>query len=266
MKEAIFEIRENKKIARNTYEMVLAGDTTAIAKPGQFVNLKLEGFFLRRPISVCDYETGSAHRDGRGAAEQAPAGSAAQGRLTLVYKAVGEGTEKMAALGAGTQLSVLTGLGNGYAQEKAGDAPVLIGGGAGIPPMHALCKALMASGGKKVQVILGFNTKDEIFYQEKFEALGAEVHVATADGSVGEKGFVTDVLAKLEYTYFYACGPLPMLRAIEKTAKSDGEYSFEERMGCGFGACMGCSMKMADGSYKRVCKEGPVFGREEIAW
>ncbi len=245
MKEAIFEIRENKKIARNTYEMVLAGDTTAIAKPGQFVNLKLEGFFLRRPISVCDYEAG---------------------RLTLVYKAVGEGTEKMAALGAGTQLSVLTGLGNGYALEKAGDAPVLIGGGAGIPPMYALCKALMASGGKKVQVILGFNTKDEIFYQEKFEALGAEVHVATADGSVGEKGFVTDVLAKLEYTYFYACGPLPMLRAIEKTAKSGGEYSFEERMGCGFGACMGCSMKMADGSYKRVCKEGPVFGREEIVW
>ena len=246
MKEVIFKIESNELIARNTYEMVLSGDTSEITKPGQFVNIKLEGFFLRRPISVCHCE---------------------EGRLVLIYKAVGEGTELMASLEPGTELNVLTGLGNGYDISLAGDSPVLIGGGAGIPPMYSLCEALNASvSAENIKVVLGFNTEDEVFYLSNFVDLGVDVKVATLDGSVGTKGFVTDVLKDLDYSYFYTCGPMPMFRAIEKTAHTSGQYSFEERMGCGFGACMGCSMIMADGSYKRVCKEGPVFRREEILW
>ena len=246
MKEVFYKIESNELIAKNTYEMVLLGDTTEITRPGQFVNIKLEGFFLRRPISVCHCE---------------------KGRLVLIYKAVGEGTELMAGLEPDTELSVLTGLGNGYDLSLAGDAPVLIGGGAGIPPMFGLCEALISVlKPENIKVVLGFNTEDEIFYLSKFVELGVDVRVATADGSVGTKGFVTDVLKDLEYSYFYTCGPMPMFRAIEKVARTSGQYSFEERMGCGFGACMGCSMTMADGSYKRVCKEGPVFRREEILW
>ena len=246
MKEVIFTIESNELIAKNTYEMVLTGDTSEITCPGQFVNIKLEGFFLRRPISVCHAE---------------------EGRLVLIYKAVGEVTELMTKLAPGTELSVLTGLGNGYDTDPAGEAPVLIGGGAGIPPMYSLCEALIGRiKPENIKVVLGFNTEDEIFYLSKFVDLGVDVRVATADGSVGTRGFVTDVLKDLEYTYFYTCGPMPMFKAIEKTAKTSGQYSFEERMGCGFGACMGCSMVMADGSYKRVCKEGPVFRREEILW
>ncbi len=246
MKEVFYKIESNELIAKNTYEMVLLGDTTEITRPGQFVNIKLEGFFLRRPISVCHYE---------------------EGRLVLIYKVVGEGTELMAGLEPDTELSVLTGLGNGYDLSIAGDAPVLIGGGAGIPPMFGLCEALISVlKPENIKVVLGFNTEDEIFYLSKFVELGVDVRVATADGSVGTKGFVTDVLKDLEYTYFYTCGPMPMFKAIEKVARTSGQYSFEERMGCGFGACMGCSMTMVDGSYKRVCKEGPVFRREEILW
>jgi dihydroorotate dehydrogenase electron transfer subunit len=246
MKEEIFKINSNVLIAENTYEMELLGDTSEIVRPGQFVNIKLDGFFLRRPISVCDTE---------------------DGRMTLIYKAVGEGTELMTKLAPGTRLNILTGLGNGFDLSLSGDHPVLIGGGAGIPPMYSLCKALISVlSPENIKVVLGFNTEEEIFYLREFQDLGVDVRVATADGSYGTKGFVTDVLKDLDYTFFYTCGPMPMFRAIEAIAKTSGQYSFEERMGCGFGACMGCSMMMADGSYKRVCKEGPVFRREEILW
>ena len=246
MKEVFFKIESNELVAKNTYEMVLTGDTSEITRAGQFVNIKLEGFFLRRPISVCHYETG---------------------KLVLIYKVVGEGTELMAGLKPGTVLNVLTGLGNGYDLSLAGDSPVLIGGGVGIPPMYSLCEALIERlSPENIKVVLGFNSEDEIFYLSKFVELGVDVRIATADGSVGTKGFVTDVLKDMEYSYFYTCGPMPMFKAIESIANTSGQYSFEERMGCGFGACMGCSMMMADGTYKRVCKEGPVFRREEILW
>ena len=246
MKEVFFKIESNELIAKNTWEMVLTGDTSEITAPSQFVNIKLDGFFLRRPISVCDSENG---------------------RMTLIYKAVGEGTELMTRMMPGTELNVLTGLGNGFDTSLAGDSPVLIGGGAGIPPMYALAKALISVlKPENIKVVLGFNTEDELFYWSKFSDLGVDVRVATADGSVGTKGFVTDVLRDLDYTFFYTCGPMPMFKAIESVAKTSGQYSFEERMGCGFGARMGCSMMMKDGTYKRVCKEGPVFRREEILW
>ena len=223
--------------------MTLEGDTSAITAPGQFVNIKLDGFYLRRPISVCDCE---------------------DGKLTIIYKVVGNGTEKMSELSAGDELDVLCGLGNGYDTSKSGDSPVLIGGGVGVPPMYMLCKKLISEG-KNVSVILGFNSEKEIFGVEEFEATGAKVYVATVDGSVGTKGFVTDVLKDIDYTYFYTCGPMPMFRAIESIAKTSGQYSFEERMGCGFGACMGCSCKTKYGN-KRICKDGPVLEREEIVW
>ena len=244
MKQVIFKIKENSKIAKNTYKMVLLGDTSAITNCGQFVNIALEGLYLRRPISVCDYEDGV---------------------LTLIYKAVGEGTELMAKLPEGKELDILVGLGNGYDTTKSGDAPLLIGGGVGVPPLYALCKKLIAEG-KKPTVILGFNTADEVFCVEDFSALGTRVLVATADGSVGTKGFVTDAMKEIDgYTYFYTCGPTPMLKALFNTTITSGQFSFEERMGCGFGACMGCSCK-TDFGYKRVCKDGPVFEKEEILW
>jgi dihydroorotate dehydrogenase electron transfer subunit len=242
MKDLIFTIETNKKIAKNTYEMVLLGDTTDI-KCGQFVNIKLDGFYLRRPISVCDVEGD---------------------KLTIIYKVVGAGTEAMAEMGEGTQLLTLTGLGNGYNTEKSGDKPLLVGGGAGVPPMYKLCRELVAQG-KKPSVILGFNTADEVFYEDKFKALGATVIVATADGSYGVKGFVTDAFDMVDYTYFYTCGPEPMLKAVYNKSTTSGQFSFEERMGCGFGACMGCSCKTKYGN-KRICKDGPVLEKEEIIW
>ena len=244
MKQVIFKIKENSKIAKNTYKMVLLGDTSGIGGCGQFVNIALEGLYLRRPISVCDYENGV---------------------LTLIYKAVGEGTELMARLDNGTELDILVGLGNGYDTSKSGNAPLLIGGGVGVPPLYALCKKLISEG-KKPTVVLGFNTADEVFYVEDFKALGAKVLVATADGSVGVKGFATNAMAELDgYTYFYTCGPTPMLKAVFGATTTSGQFSFEERMGCGFGACMGCSCKTNFGN-KRVCKDGPVFEKEEILW
>ena len=243
MKQGIFEITENRMIAKNTYLMVLKGDVSDITASGQFINIKLDGFFLRRPISVCDVNADS---------------------VTIIYKIVGKGTEVMAKMSAGEKLDVLTGLGNGYDLSKSGDRPVLLGGGAGVPPMYMLCRLLIEEG-KKPSVILGFNTKDEVFFEEEFKALGADVTVTTADGSVGLKGFVTDAMKQMEYTYFYTCGPEPMLKAIDKTATTSGQLSFEERMGCGFGACMGCSCKTKYGN-KRICKDGPVLEREEIIW
>ena len=243
MKQGIFTVTENRKIVPSVYEMTLSGDTSAITAPGQFVNIQLDGFFLRRPISVCDCEDGT---------------------LRLIYKVVGKGTEAMSGLASGTGLDILTGLGNGYNTEVSGEKPLLLGGGVGVPPMYMLCKKLLAEG-KDVTVILGFNTESEVFYEEEFKALGAKVLVTTADGSKGIKGFVTDAMNGIDYTYFYTCGPEPMLKAVYNKSTTSGQFSFEERMGCGFGACMGCSCKTKYGN-KRICKDGPVLVKEEIIW
>ena len=243
MKQSIFKITSNEKIARDIFKMTLAGDTSAITAPGQFVNIKLDEFFLRRPISVCD---------------------CVGENLTLIYKVVGRGTEQMSRMKSGDELDLLTGLGNGYNTEASGDSPLLVGGGVGVPPMYMLCRELISEG-KNVTVVLGFNSKDDVFYEDEFRALGADVHIATADGTYGIKGFVTDVIKDMQYTFFYTCGPEPMFRAMHKMMKTPGQYSFEERMGCGFGACMGCSCKTLTGN-KRICKEGPVMESEEIIW
>ena len=243
MKQTIFTIKENKPLTGSVYKMLLVGDTSDITNCGQFVNIKLDGLFLRRPISVCDCEGDT---------------------LTLIYKVVGEGTEQMCKMQPGKELDVLTGLGNGYDTALSGGKPLLLGGGVGVPPLYMLCKKLVAEG-KTPSVILGFNTKDEAFCKEEFAKLGVKVTVTTLDGSEGVKGFVTDAMKDEDYTYFYTCGPEPMLKAIYKTSVTEGQFSFEERMGCGFGACMGCSCKTVTG-YKRICKDGPVLRKEEILW
>ena len=243
MKQGFFTVTENTELASNTFRMVLSGDTSAIAGPGQFVNIALEGKFLRRPISVCDWDGES---------------------LTIIYKVVGKGTQQMSEMLPGRKLDILTGLGNGYDLEKAGDRPLLIGGGAGVPPMYALAKHLIRQG-KKPSVILGFNTAEERFYEAEFAALGVPVTVTTVDGSAGTKGFVTDAMPGIEYTYVYTCGPGPMLKAVYDASNTSGQFSFEERMGCGFGACMGCTCKTKYGN-KRICREGPVLEKEEIIW
>ena len=243
MKQSIFTIKENVALTSTVYRMLLEGDTSDITSCGQFVNIKLEGLFLRRPISVCDCEGNI---------------------LTLIYKVVGKGTEQMSKMGAGDKLDVLTGLGNGYDTSLSGENPMLLGGGVGVPPMYMLCKKLVAEG-KKPQVVLGFNKADEVFCEAEFKALGVDVTVTTVDGSYGTRGFVTDVMKNADYSYFYTCGPEPMLKAVYNTSNAEGQFSFEERMGCGFGACMGCSCKTITG-YKRICKEGPVMKKEEILW
>ena len=264
MFDTVFEVATNREIARGTYEMVLLGDTQGI-RPGQFVNLRLEGFYLRRPISVCDYGDDC---------------------LTLIYKVVGHGTEYMAGLKKGVKIDALTGLGNGYDTSVSGDRPLLIGGGAGVPPLYALAKKLLSEG-RTPGAILGFNTKDEVFYEDKFRALGIDTYVTTVDGSYGIRGFVTDAMDLLplrgdptsplplpaeagraernSYSYFYTCGPEPMLRAVYRKSVTSGQFSLEERMGCGFGACMGCTCKTKTG-HKRICKDGPVLTKEELAW
>lgn len=243
MKQGIYKVLKNEQLTESVYRMILEGDTSDLVRPGQFVNLTVEGCYLRRPISVYDWN---------------------ENTVTIIYKVVGEGTEKMSQWAEGYECDVLTGLGNGFDVTESGERPLLIGGGVGIPPMYGLCKRLIAEG-KKPTVILGFNKAEEIFCKEEFEKIGAETIVTTVDGSVGVKGFVTDAMKDLDYTYFYTCGPMPMFKAIEKTAVGSGEYSFEERMGCGFGACMGCSCKTKYGN-KRICKDGPVLKREEIIW
>ena len=242
MKQSIFTIISNEALTRDVYKMILSGDTSHVTNCGQFVNIQLDGLFLRRPISVCDYDAET---------------------LTIIYKVVGKGTEQMSAMKPGEKLDILTGLGNGYDISLSGENPVLLGGGVGVPPMYNLAKKLVAQG-KKVSVILGFNTHSEIFYENEFKALGCDVTVTTVDGSYGVKGFVTDALPA-SYSYFYTCGPEPMLKAVYKATSTSGQMSFEERMGCGFGACMGCSCKTLTG-YKRICKEGPVMKKEEILW
>ena len=244
-KKGIYEIRSNEPLTDAVWRMVLAGDTQWITAPGQFVNIALEGRYLRRPISVCDYDART---------------------LTLVYKVVGGGTEQMSRMQPGQRLDLLTGLGNGFMLRDEVRRPLLVGGGVGVPPLYNLAKKLLAEG-KPVQVVLGFNTAAEVFYAEEFRALGCEVILATADGSAGIRGFVTTAIdaARPDFDYFYACGPLPMLRALAEAVEQDGQLSFEERMGCGFGACMGCSCKTKYGN-KRICKEGPVLEKGEIVW
>lgn len=241
MKQCIFEIRRNFPLTDTVYQMELTGDTSAITTPGQFVNIRLEGRYLRRPISVCDWDVGT---------------------LTIVYKVVGQGTADLAAMSHG-RLDLLTGLGNGYDLSIVGDATLLLGGGVGVPPMYGLGKRLVAMG-KSVRVILGFNRKSEVFYEEQFRELGAAVTVTTADGSYGVPGFVTDAM-DVPYSHFCACGPEPMLKAVHRASRTSGQMSFEARMGCGFGACMGCSCETLAGP-KRICKDGPVMRKEEIAW
>ena len=244
MKQSVFSIVRNTKIAEGIYLMKLAGDTSAITAPGQFVNLKLDGYYLRRPISVCDWDAGE---------------------LTLIYKVLGHGTEAMTAYPAGKELDVLTGLGNGYDLAKSGEAPLLVGGGVGIPPLYGLARRLIAEG-KKPSAVLGFNGAADRFFVSEFEALGVPVTVTSADGSIGKRGFVTDAMADIHaYTYLYTCGPEAMLKSVYAACESSGQFSFEERMGCGFGACMGCSCKTKYGS-KRICKDGPVLEKEEIVW
>ena len=245
MTQTIFTVKSNVKVARDTYKMVLTGDTADITRPGQFVNLRLEGKYLRRPISVCDVNGDE---------------------LTLIYKVVGEGTEQMAGYSEGVPLDVLTGLGNGYDTSLTGDEPVLVGGGVGVPPLYLLAKTLVAEG-KKVKVICGFRTADDAILCDEFKALGAELTVATEDGSMGIKGFVTTAMQDMTYTHVCTCGPEPMLKAVWRTTPegTDGQFSFEERMGCGFGACMGCSCKTITG-YKRICKDGPILMKNDILW
>ena len=244
MRQETFEIISNRPLAENIYELLLAGDTSAIAAPGQFVNLRLDGFYLRRPISVCDWDSG---------------------RLRLIYKVLGRGTAAMTAYPAGKTMDMLTGLGNGFDMAKSGDTPLLVGGGVGIPPLFGLAKRLV-SAGKRPAAVLGFNTAPEIFLAKEFQALGIPVTLCTADGSAGIPGFVTEGMKQAKgYSYLYACGPEPMLKAVWEACETDAQLSFEERMGCGFGACMGCTCKTKYG-HKRICKDGPVLEKEEIVW
>ncbi len=242
MKRSDFTVIQNEALTATVFRMTLRGDTAAITAPGQFVNIALDGCYLRRPISVCDLE---------------------DDRLTIIYKTVGRGSARMSRLSPGEKLDLLTGLGNGYDLSKSGERPLLLGGGVGVPPLYLLAKRLIQQG-KRVAAVLGFNTKDEVFGEEAFLKLGADVTVTTADGSYGRKGFVTDALPA-EYSYFYTCGPEPMLKAVYRATETDGQFSFEERMGCGFGACMGCSCKTVTG-YKRICRDGPVLEKGEILW
>lgn len=242
MEQVFLKIESNENIADGIYEMRLSGNVPDM-RPGQFVNIKIDGCYLRRPISVCDSDGNS---------------------LTVIYKVVGKGTETLSGVPSGNRLDILAGLGNGFDLSASGQTPVLVGGGVGVPPLYKLCKELIKEG-KTPTAILGFNSAKDVFYKEKFEETGAKVYIMTADGTTGERGLVTDKLLNIPYSYFYACGPKAMFRAMEKIVSASGEYSFEEKMGCGFGACMGCSVMTKSGG-KRVCREGPVFKREEIIW
>lgn len=244
-KKGLYRIEANERLTESVWRMRLAGDMRWITAPGQFVNIALEGRYLRRPISVCDWN---------------------DGEIVLIYKVVGDGTAQMSRMTVGTELDLLTGLGNGFSTRNDARRPLLVGGGVGVPPLYGLARQLLAAG-KPVSVVLGFNTAAEIFYEEEFRQAGCDVTVATADGSRGVRGFVTTAIAQtgIDFDYFYACGPLPMLRALCEAVEQDGQLSFEERMGCGFGACMGCSCKTKYGN-KRICKEGPVLEKGEIIW
>ena len=242
--KGLYKITSNKNIANKVYEMILEGDTSCIVAPGQFINIELDGFYLRRPISICEYGSNF---------------------IKIIYKVVGKGTDKLSTLKPGQTLDILTGLGNGFNINKSGNNPLLIGGGVGTPPMYELCKELYNKGIEPI-VVLGFNSKEDVFYEEEFKKICKKIHITTVDGTYGQKGFVTDCIKSINNpSYYYACGPMPMLKAVYNTVLCDGELSFEERMGCGFGACMGCTCKTKNG-FKRICKEGPVLLKEEIEW
>lgn len=243
MKQGIFEVVSNETLLPVLHRLRLRGDCSAVQRPGQFVDVQLEGLFLRRPFSVCDAEGDT---------------------LTVVVKRVGRGTERICAMQPGDTLELLTGLGNGFDLACAGDRPLLLGGGSGVPALYWSCKRLLAAGRRPIAA-LGFNTARESFYLDEFETLGAQLLVLTADGTLGARGLVPDALGMVDYTYLYACGPLPMLAEIDRRAKTDAQLSLEARMGCGFGACMGCTLETVHGP-KRVCRDGPVFHRGEVVW
>ncbi|NCB51444.1 MAG: dihydroorotate dehydrogenase electron transfer subunit [Clostridia bacterium] len=243
MKQGIFTLTENRRVAADIYLARLSGDSSAVTAPGQFVNIEIPGLFLRRPFSVCDWEDGG---------------------LTIAYRTAGIGTEELRSLRPGAKLDVLTGLGNGFDTAPSGGAPLLVGGGSGISPLLALAKTLSAEG-KSVTAILGTASRDGLYLAGEITTAGARVILTTEDGSAGTKGLVTDAMPGIEYTHVYACGPEPMMKAVAEASHSSGQFSFEARMGCGFGACMGCSRMMKNGP-KRVCKDGPVFFKEDIIW
>ncbi|MCQ2087566.1 MAG: dihydroorotate dehydrogenase electron transfer subunit [Bacilli bacterium] len=242
MQKGLYKVLSNIPLTSNVFKMVIESEEPVNVSCGQFINIKLEGLYLRRPISICDFSSNT---------------------ITIIYKVVGTGTEALSKVKEGEDLDCLIGLGTGYVTTYTENNALVLGGGVGIPPLYGLCKKLVEEG-KKVRVVLGFNTKEEIFFEEEFKKLGVETVVTTVDGSYGVKGFVTDAM-EFDYDYFYTCGPLPMLKSVYNKTTTSGQFSFEERMGCGFGACMGCSQKTTTG-YKRVCKEGPVFYKEEIVW
>ena len=244
-KRNLYKVVSNKQLTVKSWLMVLEGDTQYVTRAGEFVNIALEGKFLRRPISVCDYD---------------------EKTITLLYDVVGEGTKAMSRMKAGEELDLLTGLGNGFSEERECRRPALLGGGVGCAPLYNLAKKFLARGVKPV-VILGFNSEKDVVSADMFEAIGVELYIATVDGSVGTKGFVTDVIREqgLECDYFYACGPMPMLKALCKGVEWPGEVSLDERMACGFGVCMCCSVETKSGN-KRICKEGPVFDKEDLIW
>ena len=244
MKKSLYTIAGNSLIASKTYKMVLEGDAVA---EGEFVDISIPGFYLRRPLSICDKE---------------------EGRLTVVYKVVGEGTKVLSEMGVGTVLEVLTGLGKGFDPEACKASALLVGGGLGVPPLYLLAKELKARG-KKVTAVLGFNKAEEIILVDEFRRVCDEVVISTADGSVGVKGFVTDAIREMAgragHDYFYTCGPMVMMKAVCAVLDEPGEASLEERMGCGAGFCYGCSIQTKNGP-RRVCKDGPVFKKEELIW
>lgn len=247
-----FRILSNDRVATGTYELRLEGPVAGLTTPGQFVTIEIPGFYLRRPFSVADWS------------EQT---------LRLFYKVVGDGTEALSTMQEG-KLSVMTGLGNGFDVHAAETKkPVLIGGGVGIPPLFGLAKRLVNMD-KTPLVLLGFNRADELFLVEGFEEIGADVRVATVDGSVGTEGFVTTLFEQAidaigpDAAYVYTCGPMPMFQTLAKEMNRlgmDGCFSLEERMGCAVGICMGCSIETTEGM-RRVCKEGPVFSKEVLPW
>ena len=244
MKRAVFTVLGNERISADVFDLRLSGDTSELVGSGQFVNADIPDLYLRRPISICDYSPGE---------------------MRLVIKIVGKGTQKMASLKEGDPVDLLVPLGNGFDTAKSGKTPYLFGGGVGVAPMVRLAKDLIGQG-KKTTVVLGFNSSsDVILYDDYCRIVGKEnVFVTTVDGSFGQKGFVTEVNAD-GASFVYSCGPLPMMKALDKAIECGAEYSFESRMGCGFGACMGCTLASAGGPV-RVCREGPVFRKGEILW
>ena len=242
MRDNRYTVVKNEEIAPGTYYMTIAGDTSQIKDPGQFINIKIDGLYLRRPMSICSYDEES---------------------MSIIYKVVGKGTEAMSRMPAGDSFDALSPLGNGFDTEKIPEGALLIGGGAGAMPIYTLAMILRDKG-KKPHVIIGFNREEEIFFADEFRDLGVELTIATMDGSVGVKGTVVDAMEKANRPYVCVCGPDPMMKAVAEHS-SGGQFDLGARMACGFGACMGCTVITKSGP-KRVCKDGPIFDQEEIIW